>query len=177
MVMWHIKLKGMNSSPGCTENILHYNQTGDLGMGLKGQLPLDFFESVGICNGAPSNVFCFLFWNPLAGEDSFVDLEYLPFNVMWLLNFVCFPHGAYRALGAVCNVFDCRSVSDCRSRGSYFDPSMVPYFHGYWSWNNFHGHSSAQSWRVVESCKQKYVYKVLVNCLVKLAQERESVVR
>ena len=61
MVMWHIKLKAMNSSPGCTENILHYNQTGELGMGLKGQLPLDFFESVGICNGAPSNVFCFLF--------------------------------------------------------------------------------------------------------------------
>ena len=50
MVMWHdIKLKGMNSSP--------YNQTGDLGMGSKGQLPLDFFESVGICDGAPSNVF------------------------------------------------------------------------------------------------------------------------
>ena len=29
----------------------------DLGMGSKGQLPLDFFESVGICDGAPSNVF------------------------------------------------------------------------------------------------------------------------
>ena len=25
--------------------------------GSKGQLPLDFFESVGICDGAPSNVF------------------------------------------------------------------------------------------------------------------------
>ena len=32
-------------------------QTGDLGMGLKGQLPLDFFASVRICDGAPSNVF------------------------------------------------------------------------------------------------------------------------
>ena len=52
MVMWHIKLKGMSSRPGYT-----YNQTGDLGMGSKGQLPLDFFESVGICDGAPSNVF------------------------------------------------------------------------------------------------------------------------
>ena len=30
-------------------------------MGSKGQLPLDFFESVGICDGAPSNVFKFTF--------------------------------------------------------------------------------------------------------------------
>ena len=37
--------------------ILTYDKTGDLGMGSKGQLPLDFFESVGICHGAPSNVF------------------------------------------------------------------------------------------------------------------------
>ena len=41
MVMWHIKLKGVNSSPGYTENFLPYNQTGDLGMGSKGQLPLE----------------------------------------------------------------------------------------------------------------------------------------
>ena len=34
-----------------------YNKTGDLGMGSKGQLPLDFLKSVGICDGAPSNVF------------------------------------------------------------------------------------------------------------------------
>ena len=39
--------------------ILPCNQTGDLGMGSKDQLPLDFFESVGICDGAPSNVFWF----------------------------------------------------------------------------------------------------------------------
>ena len=56
MVMWHIKLKGMNSSPGYTENSLSNNQTGDLGMGSKGQLPLDFFEGVGIYDGAPSNI-------------------------------------------------------------------------------------------------------------------------
>ena len=49
MVMWHIKLKGMK--------ILTYNKTGDLGIGSKCQLPVDFFESVGICDGAPSNVF------------------------------------------------------------------------------------------------------------------------
>ena len=36
---------------------LIYDQTGDLGMVSKGQLPLDFFESVGICDGAPSIVF------------------------------------------------------------------------------------------------------------------------
>ena len=51
MVMWHIKLKEMSSRPRYTEQF-----TGDLGMGSKGQLPLDFFESVGICDGAPSNV-------------------------------------------------------------------------------------------------------------------------
>ena len=57
MVMWHIKLKGMSSGPGYTEQFLTYDKTGDLGMGSKGQLPLDFFGSVGICDGAPSNVF------------------------------------------------------------------------------------------------------------------------
>ena len=35
---------------------------------------------------------------------------------------------------------------------------------------------SADSRRVVVSCKQKYVHKELVNCLVKLVQEK-SVVR
>ena len=55
--MWHIKLKGMSSRPGYTEKFLTYDQTGNLVMGSKGQLPLDFFESVGICDGAPSNVF------------------------------------------------------------------------------------------------------------------------
>ena len=34
-----------------------WDQIGDLGVGSKGQIPLDFFESVGICNGAPSNLF------------------------------------------------------------------------------------------------------------------------
>ena len=57
MVMWHIKLKGMSSRPRYTEQFLTYDKTGDLVMGSKGQLPLDFFESVGICDGAPSNVF------------------------------------------------------------------------------------------------------------------------
>ena len=31
---------------------------------------------------------------------------------------------------AVNNVFDCRYVSDCRSRGREFDPGPVPYFRG-----------------------------------------------
>ena len=57
MVMWHIKFKGMSRRPGYNEIFLTYDQTGDLGMGSKGQLSLDFFESVGICDGAPSNVF------------------------------------------------------------------------------------------------------------------------
>ena len=57
MVMWHNKLKGMGSIPEYTDNFLIYNQTGNLGMGSKCHLPLDFFESVGICDGASSNVF------------------------------------------------------------------------------------------------------------------------
>ena len=57
MVMRHIKFKGMSSRPGYNLKILTYDQTGDLGMGSKGQIPLDFFESVGIYDGAPSNVF------------------------------------------------------------------------------------------------------------------------
>ena len=57
MVMWHIKLKGMKSSPGYTEKHLPYNQSGDLGMESKGQLQIDYFDSVGIFDGAPSNVF------------------------------------------------------------------------------------------------------------------------
>ena len=39
MVMWHIKLKGMSSRHGYTEKILSYDQTGDLGMGSKDQIP------------------------------------------------------------------------------------------------------------------------------------------
>ena len=57
MVMWHIKFKGMSSRPGYTVKILTCEQTGDFGVGSKDQLPLDFFEYVGICDGAPWNVF------------------------------------------------------------------------------------------------------------------------
>ena len=56
MVMWHIKLKGMSSRPGYSENFYPMIKTGDLEMGSKGQIPLDFFESVGICDGTPSNL-------------------------------------------------------------------------------------------------------------------------
>ena len=40
-----------------TLNNFNLRKTGDLGMGSKGQLPLNFFQSVGICDGKPSNVF------------------------------------------------------------------------------------------------------------------------
>ena len=67
------------------------------------------------------------------------------------------------------------SESACRSRGRKFDPGPVPYFHGNY---NFYGHSppSVVSRRVVVSYKRKYVQKILVNCIVKLAKEK-SVVR
>ena len=64
------------------------------------------------------------------------------------------------------------NVSDCWSRDREFDPGPVPCFRG--------DHEiistvtllpSADSRRVVVSYKQKYVHKILVNCLIKLAQE------
>ena len=60
-------------------------------------------------------------------------------------------------------MFDCRYVFDCRSRGSEIDNEVI---------------SSAillpfpDSCRAVVSYKRKYVHKVLVNNLVKLAQEK-----
>ena len=76
---------------------------------------------------------------------------------------------------AVGNVSGNRCECDCRSRGLEFDPGPVQYFRGDWSRNNFYGHSSPFRWIIQEglfSYKQKYVHKVLVNCLFKLAQEK-----
>ena len=56
MAMWHIKLKGMNSSPGYTEKFHPTVKLVTLGWGQRVN-PLDFFESVGICDDTPSNVF------------------------------------------------------------------------------------------------------------------------
>ena len=57
MVMWHIKLKEMNSSPGYTENVYPAIRLVSLGWGQRVNYLLDFFESVGNCDDAPSNVF------------------------------------------------------------------------------------------------------------------------
>ena len=51
---------------------------------------------------------------------------------------------------AVGNVSGYRCVSDCRSRGHEFDPGLVPYFRGDWSWNNFYGHSPPFRWFIQE---------------------------
>ena len=51
---------------------------------------------------------------------------------------------------AVGNVSGYRCVSDCRSRGGEFDPGLVPYFRGDWSWNNFYGHSPPFRWFIQE---------------------------
>ena len=68
---------------------------------------------------------------------------------------------------------------DCRSRGREFDPGPVPYFHG----DSDHEIistvillPSADSRRVVCQLQAKYVHEVLVNCIVRLAEE-QSVVR
>ena len=67
------------------------------------------------------------------------------------------------------------SESDWRSRGHDLYPGPVPYLHGDWSWHNFYGHSplSADSRRAVVNYKRRYVHEVLVNHLVKLAQEKK----
>ena len=51
---------------------------------------------------------------------------------------------------AVGNVSGYRCVSDCRSRGREYDPGLVPYFRGDWSWNNFYGHSPPFRWFIQE---------------------------
>ena len=53
-------------------------------------------------------------------------------------------------VSAVGNVSGYRCVTDCRSRGREFDPGPVPYFRGYWSWNNFYGHSPPFRWFIQE---------------------------
>ena len=74
--------------------------------------------------------------------------------------------------GRTCNPLDLQS--DCRSRGCKFYPSPVPYFPGDLSWNNFYGHfpPTSDSRRVAVSYERYYVHEVLVNCLIKLAQEK-----
>ena len=54
MVILNIKLKGR---PGFSDNVYPRFKLMNMGWGQKGQLPLDFFERVGICDGAASNVF------------------------------------------------------------------------------------------------------------------------
>ena len=54
MVMWHIKLKGMGSRPGYTDNCYPKIELVTLGLVSNDQVPLDIFESVVICDGAPS---------------------------------------------------------------------------------------------------------------------------
>ena len=66
-------------------------------------------------------------------------------------------------------------MSDCRPRDHKFDPGPVSYFveidHEIISTAVLL--PSADLRRVVVSYKRKYVHKVLVNGLVKLAQEKE----
>ena len=51
-----------------------------------------------------------------------------------------------------------------------FDPGLVPYFQGDWSWNNFYHDTppSTDSKSVVFSNKWKYVHEALVEHLIKL---------
>ena len=57
IVIWRIKIKGMSSRPGCTEKYYPTMILVTLEWDQRVQLSYDFFESVGICDSAPSNVF------------------------------------------------------------------------------------------------------------------------
>ena len=74
MVMWHIKLKGMSSRPGYTEILFPTIKLVTLGWGLRVKYHyIDFFNSVGICDGVPSNVF-WLFMLLLSSANLFKKL-------------------------------------------------------------------------------------------------------
>ena len=77
-------------------------------------------------------------------------------------------------LSAVDNLSDYRYLSGCRSRGREFDPgpahTLVEIDHKLISTAILLPFPDSR--RVVVSYKGKYMHKVLVNCLVKLAQEK-----
>ena len=76
---------------------------------------------------------------------------------------------------AVGNLSECRYMSDCISWGHEFkldDPGAVPYFSGDHEIISMAVLLPSAESRIVVSYKRKYVHKVLVNCLVKLAQEK-----
>ena len=76
------------------------------------------------------------------------------------------------------NVSGNRCESDCRSRGREFDPRSRPGPILLWKLimkqfiRSFSSLPLKHSKRIVVSYKWKYVHKVLVNCLFKLAQEK-----
>ena len=74
------------------------------------------------------------------------------------------------------NMFDCRFVADCRSRGLILVRSHTVLEIDHKIISTAILLPSADSRRVVVSYKRKCVYEVLVNHLVKLAQKK-SVVR
>ena len=61
------------------------------------------------------------------------------------------------------------SESNCRSRGHEFHSDLVPYFGAVWSWNNSPPSLFQEGLLTVSS---ESMHKVLVNCLVNLAQEK-----
>ena len=67
------------------------------------------------------------------------------------------------------------SMSNCRSRGREFDPGPTPHFGGDQLRIIFDSHLPpfADSRRAFVSYKRKHVCRVLVNLLVKLAQEKK----
>ena len=81
--MWHIKLKGMGSKPGYTENFYPRIKLVTLGWGSKDQIPLDIFESVGMAHHRMCSSYFFVFKVNfvLANFDSFEIPHFVTFHM------------------------------------------------------------------------------------------------
>ena len=64
--------------------------------------------------------------------------------------FLIMQYGGTSPRSSVSNMFGNRWESDCRSRGRVFDPGLVPYFPGDWSWNNSYYHFPPFWWIIQE---------------------------
>ena len=116
----------------------------------------------------------FLVWNPLAGEDSFVDLDHLTFNIMWLL-VSCFL-SSWCLQDSVAQLVTCLAADTCLTADPRVASSSPVWFH-YFEEIDHEIVSMVIFLLLSQGYKQKYVHKVLVNCLVNLTQVKESVVR
>ena len=97
-------------------------------------------------------IFCFDVYVPPPNRRGLIVLVKGPSAWHFHVQVLCeISHELFTGPGsAVSNMSDYRCISDCRSRGCEFDPGLVPYFRGHWSWNHFYGHSPLFGWFIQE---------------------------